>query len=160
MSEHKTLADSGFKVGDLVFYSSVKDSSGGVIYQIVEDTEPVKPAFMERKVMRKRSVWDAGKNDFVFKMVEDVEYGAWDEKGKKLMAASRYGFIRLKPVFDFFATKRGKNPKGKGKTLIVHYYHIKSSVKKVDLVELGAKYVELGNIMRDIVKAGTAGIET
>lgn len=165
----KTLEETGFKVGDLVLYTSIKDSTGGVIFQIVERTDPVEPAIRQRvvKVTRERfkawpghspSYWDQkpGVNGEMEKYEEEKrEYGAWDANGKKLMEAATHGFVRIKPIFDFFATSKGKNPVGKGNTIIIYYEALKNALRPVDLVLLGAKYMELGNIMRDIVRRGS-----
>lgn len=123
----KTLSETGFKIGDIVLFSSDKESTGGVLFQIVEDTEPVKVA---------------------------GRYNRVDENGKKVSLAAMHGFVRIKPLFEFFATPKGKEPKGKGATLIIYYESIERNLKPVDLVLLGTKYLELGNIMRDIARLG------
>mgnify|MGYP001583955292 CR=1 FL=1 len=151
----KCLADAGFKVGDLVQYSSDKESTGGVIFQIVQDIEPTPPACVRRKATVKKRIYNPSTNNYDFHEVEVTQYGAWDADGKKIMASAVDGFIRIRPIFEFFATPKGKNPKGKGDTLIIQYHELKHNrIKHVDLVLLGTKYVELGNIMRDIVRRG------
>lgn len=151
----KRLADAGFKVGDLVLYSSDKESTGGIIFQIVQDVEPTTPACVKRKAIVKERVYNAKTNSYDFREVEKVLYGAWDANGKKIMASAVDGFIRIRPIFEFFATPKGKSPRGKGDTLIIQYHELKyNRIKHVDLVLLGTKYVELGNIMRDIVRRG------
>lgn len=160
------LADHGFALGDLVLYTSVRDSTGGVLFQIINDTSPVKPHTTKRTVVKKRSEWKPnpgigaqlwggrGSNDgkYVEVEYEAAEHGAWDESGKKIMVAATRGFVRIKPIFDFFATNKGKSPRGKGETLIIEYRDIKHSLVRVDLVLLGSKYVELGNIIRDVAR--------
>ena len=148
----KKLSETGFKLNDLVLYSSDKNSTGGVIYQIVEDTEPVVPASKSRPGERLSRVYNAEKGGYETQRVQTILYGQWDAKGKKISVAAVHGYVRIKPLFEFFATRKGKDPKGKGKTLIIYYRDIKHSLEKVDLVVLGTKYLELGNIMRDIAR--------
>jgi hypothetical protein len=146
------LEDTGLKVGDLVLYTSVKDSTGGVIFQIVENTEPVVPHTTERTVRVNRQRYDNASHNYVYVNCEEVQRGLWDKNGKKIMKSAVHGFVRIKPIFDFFATNKGKAPIGKNNTIIIHYEHIRDVLVPVDLVLLGTKYVELGNIIRDIAR--------
>lgn len=150
----KTLAETGFKMGDLVSYACDKHFSGGVIFQIVEDTPPVTNITRSRLVTRMCKMYVSETNSYERKSVTRNEYGVWDEKGKKLPVDAMHGFIRIRPLFEFFATPKCSKPSGKGSTIIVKYRAIVRQVKAVDLVVLGAKYLELGNIMRDIAKTG------
>ena len=152
----KTLAETGLKVGDLVLYTSVKDSTGGVIFQIVQDTEPVEPASRKRMVTVKKRQWDNRLQSYAIHQVEEEQYGYWDAQGRKIMDAAVEGFVRIRPIFDFFATKKGKHPRGKDSTLIIHYRYIRHSLQPVDLVLLGTKYVELGLVIRDLAKRNGA----
>jgi|SRR6478735_610090 len=149
----KTLAECGFKLNELVLFSSDKESTGGVIFQIVEDNEPVVPATKSRATTRTVRNWNTPTGTPEVTTVPDIEYGAWDAKGKKISYANTVGFIRVKPVFEFFATPKGKKPKGKGTTLIIYYRDISHHLKRVDLTVLGTKYLELGNLIRDFVRA-------
>lgn len=141
------LKENGLKKGDYVILTSGYEEAGGTLFQIVEDTPPVVPHTTERMVKKNR--WDYAKQGYA--MVDVPEYGAWDEKGRKIMAAAVNGFIRVKPVFSFYPSYKAKNPKGKGGTLIILYHELKY-VKQIDIVELCAKYAELGGVINDIVK--------
>jgi len=148
------LADFGLAVGDLVLYASGRDETGGIIFRIVEDTHPQKPHSTSKTVQRHRETYDQGSNKWVTKLVDVTEHGYWDANGRKLMDAAIAGFVRIRPTFDFFATRKGRQPKGKGETLIIKYSALRD-LKKVDLVLLGAKYIELGNLLRSVaVKNG------
>ena len=119
------LATLGFKVGELVSFDDDDESTGGIVFQISENCDPVKP----------------------FK--GSIRSGAVDENGKGIEPMKLYGFVRLRPFFSFFPTSRGAKPRGKGGTVLV-YHSALQRAKKVDLLALGAKYVELGNLMRDM----------
>lgn len=160
----QTLEETGFKIGDLVLYEcGKKDATGGVIFRIVERTDPIVPTTTSRIVKKtwqrykSPSMWGVKRdhsNSEIEVYVEDQEiYGSWDANGKKILEAATYGFVRIRPVFDFFVSSRMKNPFGKGQTIIVHYRHMQGWLRHVDLVLLGLKYVELGNIMREIASA-------
>lgn len=165
----QTLADHGYAVGDLVTYINVKDSTGGIVFRIIDDVRPVKPHTTSRKTIRKRKEWQgagnmwsgitaggSGGGKYIEVEREFIERGFWDESGKKIMVAATNGFIRIKPIFEFFATTKGKNPRGKGNTIIIEYGYIKNSLMKVDLVVLGSKYVELGLIIQGLAKKNGA----
>ncbi len=155
ISELKKLKDCGpYALGDYVFCNNEKKLTGGIIYQIVQDVEPVKVDCTEKKVMQKR--YDYVTSNYVNKEV--TKYGNWDAKGKKIILAATRGFIRIKPVFTFFATRTGLKPKGKNGTIIIEYGDIKWFIKPVDIVSLGTKYLELGNIINDIVKRKCEGV--
>lgn len=145
----KKLSDFGFEAGDLVLYSCGQDETGGIIFQIIEVTNPVMPAMTKKAVTRQKRYWDSKSNNYEYREVTENEHGYWDEKGRKIMLAAVNGFVRIKPIFDFFATPKGKSPKGKGETIIITYDML-DQLRKVDLVVLGAKYVELGNLLRDL----------
>lgn len=157
MDDPKTLADLGFALHDIVTMNSFKKSSGGVLYRIVEDVPPTVPAMTSRKVMRQPTVWDPKVSKYVNSgpKREEIEYGVWDKDGKKMLEAARYGYVRIKPVFELFATSVGKNPSGKNGTIIVGYSELTRNVKRIDIVDLGTKYVEFGNLIKDI--AGLRG---
>ncbi len=160
----QTLADHGYAVGDLVTYINVKDSTGGIVFRIIDDVRPVKPHATSRKTVKKYKEWQRSgawtgaftgtpaTGKYVEVDREVTEHGAWDENGKKIMVAATHGFIRIKPIFEFFATPKGKNPRGKGNTIIIEYSWIRTALVKVDLVILGSKYVELGNIIHNIAR--------
>lgn len=149
-----TLAECGFKLNELVLFLSDKESTGGVVFQIVEDNEPVKVAIKSRPTTVRRSEWDPKTGKHEVRMVPSIEHGEWDEHGKKIEAKDVAGYVRIKPIFEFFATPKGKKPKGKGATLIIYYRDIRQCLQRVDITQLGAKYLELGNLMRDIVRVG------
>lgn len=149
---YQHLSDANLKVGDIVLFSSVKESTGGVLFKIVEDKEPVEGAVTSKKAIVKDDYWEPKTGKWTHGDVEKIIYGAWDANGKKIMNAAVMGFVRIKPLFDFFATSKGKNPTGKNKTLIVSYGNLES-LKKVDIIVLGMKYVELGNIIKDIASS-------
>jgi hypothetical protein len=133
-----TLESYGFALGDLTSYDSDDDATGGIIYQITENCDPVKPATGSTSL-----------------------YGddARDEKGNKIPPMKLSGYVRLKPLFEFFPSRRGKNPIRKGKTVLVYHYSIeKGLMKKVDILSLGTKYVELGNLIRDLANKHGADV--
>lgn len=152
MEDPKTLADVGFSLYDIVVMNSFKKSSGGILYKIVEDVPPTVPAMTSKKIMRQPKGWDPKTGRYVNTgpKREETEYGMWDKDGKKLLEASRYGYVRIKPVFELFATSVGKNPSGKDGTIIVPYWELNRNVKRIDIVDLGTKYVEFGNMIKDL----------
>ena len=129
-----TLKDLGHAPGDLVTFDSDDESTGGVIYQISENCDPVTPASA-------LAAWPQQE---------------FDEKGRRIPPMTA-GYVRLKPMFEFFPTNRGKQPKGKGSTVLVYHSQIQRGMKKVDLTVLGVKYMELGNMIRNVAVA--AGFE-
>jgi len=129
------LSGAGFKVGDLVTYSCDKESTGGIIYQISLNYDSPLPK-------EERSRWSRSNIHPVTK--------------KLLKHMEVIGYMRLKPVFSFFPTYKGKKPSGLNSTVLVYHNDIKNVVK-VDLLQLASKYAELGNLVRDIaVAAGMA----
>lgn len=153
-----TPASLGLTVGDLVVYksegwASIKASTGGVIYQIVEDTPPVVPAKTVRMIAATGQRYDGATNMWVDRTGLMEEYGEWDSSGKKIMASALNGFIRISPLFTFFPTVKGKEPKGKGKSIIIEYCNLEL-IKKVTVEELGCKYVELGELMKLLMRKG------
>ncbi len=152
----KTLRECGFKLNELVLFANDKESTGGVIFQIVEDVEPTKIASRSRPTTKRKNEYNPRTGSYESKMVADIEYGAWDEHGKEIGRKDQVGYVRIRPIFEFFATPKGKKPKGKGGTLIIYYDDIHLSLQRVDLAVMGAKYLELGNVMRDIVRNGVS----
>ena len=146
------MVELGFALHDIVALNSYKKSSGGVLYRIVEDVPPVIPAFTSKKVMRRPTRYDPKTNKYVkLEKREETKYGMWDKDGNKLLEASRYGYVRIKPVFELFATSKGKNPTGKDGTLLIAYWElVHGAVKRIDIVDLGTKYVEFGNLIKDL----------
>lgn len=127
------LEDLGFKVGDIVTYDCDDESTGGVIFTIAVNYDSPVPD-------DQRSRW--GQQHF-------------DEKGKRLQPMEVNGYIRLKPIFEFFPTQKGKKPKGKAGTVLIHHTSIKSwrgdmTLRKIDVLAIASKYAELGNLVRDI----------
>lgn len=127
------LEDLGFKVGDIVTYDCDDESTGGVIFTIaVNYDSPVPDA--------ERNRWGRDHHDPI--------------TGKKLQPMEVNGYIRLKPIFEFFPTERGKKPKGKAGTVLVHHTTIKHwrepQIRKIDVLSIAAKYAELGHLVRDI----------
>lgn len=126
------LEDLGFKVGDLVTYNSDKESTGGIVFIIETNFDSPVPD-------DERHRWSSKKHSH--------------PNGKPLKPMEVQGYLRLKPLFDFFPTTLGANPKGAGSTVLVYHTDIKrytQYMKKVDLVTLGTKYMELGNVIRDL----------
>jgi hypothetical protein len=144
------LSDFGFAVNDIVVFDNSKlnpaCSSGGVIYKIISDTPPKKIETSQKIVTRQSNV-RSYKRTYVIP--------AKDKDGKKVSVAESKGCIRCIPIFEFFASSRGKKPGGVGKTLTVIYKNLKY-MKKISIVEIGTKYVELGNFLISTAKdAGT-----
>jgi len=125
------LADRGFSVGDLVTFDSDEESTGGVIFQIAVNFDSPIPEGSRR-------------------------YGAQHvhpETGKPLKPMEVEGYLRLKPLFSFFPTSRGKKPKGAGATVLVYHRQLQW-MRKIELLELATRYAELGNIIRDVARQG------
>jgi len=152
VTNNKHLSDVNLKIGDVVLYSSDKESTGGVLFKITEDQEPVIGATTSRNVIVKEKQFEYRTNNYKWCDVKKTIFGAWDVNGNKIMVASIIGFVRIKPLFEFFATRKGKNPTGKNKTIIISYNDLER-LKKVDIVLLGTKYMELGNIIKDIASS-------
>jgi hypothetical protein len=169
------LSDKGFALGDIVLYECAKQETGGVIYQIVEDHVPRKSLWSPKKVSYMRSERQTmdGKPDnsplytntflghkqkiegidYKYVDVQDFQtkWAYWDENEKEVSQKDALGHVRIRPLFEFFATRNGKKPRGNGTTIIVYYDDIKS-LKKVDIMSLGNKYVELGLLMQDLAR--------
>jgi hypothetical protein len=125
-------------------FSSDKESTGGVLYKIVESTEPVPGAVTSQQIKVEHSRYDYNSKSVKTEVVEKTKFGAWDANGNKIMIAAIKGFVRISPLFEFFATR-------KGKTLIIEYDEL-YRLQKVDIVTLGVKYVELGNIIKNLAQ--------
>lgn len=129
-----TLAESGLAVGDLVTYDCDDQATGGIVYQIVKNCDPL------------------------------PEGALVNEAGKKPKEMELRGYIRLKPLFEFFPSSRGTRPTGLGSTVLVHHkgrnfrhfpgYEPLKDVRKVNIVTLGLKYAELGSVIRSIAMSG------
>jgi hypothetical protein len=143
-NQHLTLQTLGFNLGDIVRYTDTSHSPGGIIYRITEFSDPVKPHATNRE-------YKVHKIDSNGSIREEIrtERGHWDEKGRAIPVMYVEGFIRLNPIFEFFGMGMSKKPKGH----VVHYRLVPRYVEHVDLVKLGLKYVELGNLIRDIAKS-------
>lgn len=127
-----TLASAGLKVGDIVTFASQKQSTGGVIFQVSMNFDSPIP-----KCDRRR-----GKKH---------EHPVTK---KQLKPMEVEGYVRLKPLYTFFATSRGRKPIGAGETVLVYHCDL-YRVKKVELLDVMTKYAELGNVIRDLaVKHG------
>lgn len=134
------LTDFGFKLNDLVTFDNKRNpasQAGGVIYRIVTDTSPQRIAVPKKIV---------GNGPYRRRIIP-----AKTVEGKKVSWSESNGCIRCTPVFEFFATTRGKKPGGVGKTMIVTYSNLKF-MKKIDIVDIGTKYLELGNFLKDVAK--------
>ena len=137
----QTPVSVGLQLGDLVTMDDVQDSTGGIVYQIVEDQVPVVPHTTEKKITNN----------------ECTVYGAWDENGKKIMISALSGFVRIKPLFTFYPTYKGKSPRGKGETIIVAYNDL-HRLHKVSITDLGTKYIELGELIKSMMRKGGAEV--
>lgn len=150
----KCLDDVGLKLGDLVSFLSDKESTGGIVFQIVENVDRAKPASTSRIITVCREVWSHATQRYENTSVKETEHGEWDEQGRRISPGHARGYVRIKPLFEFFATRKGKKPKGKGDTIMIYYDQL-YLLRKVDIVTLGVKYVELGNIIRDMTRIMT-----
>jgi len=162
----------GLTVGSIVTFTSEKHNTGGVIYQIVEDQAPIKPHTTVREVTRMERQWvpvgyasieavskgvHPGTREGEYKEVPTTvkDYGAWDEKGKKIMSSALSGFVRIAPVYTFFPTRKGKEPVGKGNTIIIGYDDLRR-LQKLEITNLGSKYIELGELLKTLARRGGA----
>lgn len=150
--------DFGLNVGDIVTFASENDNTGGCIYQIVFDQTPIAPHTTRRTTTRTRTKfnWRDNSKSQETETYEHVEHGRWDEQGRKIKPCDVAGYVRIKPLFTFYPTPRGKKPKGAGETIMVYYGHGVSQLKKVEVADLGAKYVELGELMKFLLRKGGA----
>jgi len=135
-----TIADYNLAIGDFVTYDRGIGATGGVIYQITENVDPVECTVGQYSRKSKNTSPYYRYRSSMFYMTN---------AGKKVGLKEKEGYIRLRPAFDFFATKLGKNPGGVNGTKIVHHRDLKKVVK-MDIVALGVKYLELGNFIKDI----------
>ena len=135
-------------MGTSSFTLEENSSPDGVIYKIVEDLPPQKPA-SEWKIEKKtQNIRNSQTFQWEPKVVDVKKYGAWDEKGKPILKSRINGAVRIAPVFTFFPTSRGSKPIGKGGTIIVEYCSLYRALKRVDLVEVCGKFAELGEFIR------------
>jgi len=122
------LSNFGLALGDVVTFALDDQSTGGIIFEIAENFDsPIDPE----------------------KRREFVRDGRYLLNRTRLTPMQVDGYMRLRPLFEFFPTELGKNPKGKGGTVLVYHFMIER-VKKIDVLSLGSKYVELGNLIRDV----------
>jgi len=133
-----TLEKIGLKIGDIVTFASDKESTGGVIYQITMNYES--PIAKEKRL----SIYET-----VFHPVS----------GKKMKPMEVRGYLRIRPIFTFFPTRKGKAPGGADSTLIIYHDELRN-LKKIELLDIATKYAELGNIIRDLAVKGGMVSET
>jgi len=155
-----------FIKGDIVTFTSEKLNTGGVIYEVVTIQNPVVPASTEQIVNVNEKEWradggskygtyDSGHYENVVR--QRTIRGSWDENGKKIQPCDVHGFVRIKPLYSFYPTKVGKEPKGKNNTLMIYFDEL-YRLKNIDLVALGVKYSELGNLLVTIARRGGADV--
>lgn len=140
------LSNFGFKLNDLITFDNKRNTgsqTGGIIYKIISDTPPQRAVIPRRRI----TTTPTKKYRRYMKIIP-----AKNAEGKNISQSESVGCIRCVPVFEFFATSRGKKPGGIGKTMIITYSNLKH-MKKIDIVEIGTKYVELGNFLKDIAKS-------
>ena len=128
-----SLAELGFVVGDLVTVDINEECSGGIIYQIIHNCDPVGSQAKRGTAAERR-----------YEMPD----------GRQVGAKEHHGYVRVKPIYNFFPTNRGKKPKGKDGTLILHHPNLMQVAKSVDLIVLGTKYLELGNMLKELAMKG------
>jgi len=145
-----TLKDHGFKRGDIVMYHDLVKSTGGILYRIVEDNPHVCAEYKHMTKLIKSKRYNYNTSSYEEYTRNRTESGWFNVNGKKVMECAVYGYVRISPVFTFFPTSKGKKPKGKNSTIIITYNRLVNELKRVDVVELGTKYVELGNMIREI----------
>lgn len=145
------------KVGEFVTLNDYKNSTGGIIYRIAVRGEPVTPAFTSIHVTRKEwiplqgKLWSPkieGNGNWIQK--QRLEHGNFNENKKKIPLYKVNGFLRLRPVFEFYPTHVGSNPKGLGGTVLINSWQF-DTVKHVTLLELAQKYAEFGKLIQNVV---------
>ncbi len=109
----KKLSDTNFKVSELVLYSSDKHSTGGVIYQIVEDNEPVVISSRTRTVKRNVSEWDHANQKYVSVMREVNLYGQWDAQGKQISYKIQTVTFASSQSLNSSRLSKERSPRGK-----------------------------------------------
>lgn len=128
-----------FCVGDFVTYNSIKKSTGGVIFRITEVQLPIEPTIKVNKKIAKYEVYDykLGRRLKVGENYEETVELFINENGKKLPKASKQGFVRIKPVFEFFpAPNYSVNKLG----MLIPYYDVTRQLKIVDTITLGTVF--------------------
>ena len=98
------------------------------------NVDPV--AYVMRKVMRAAPPWRRRQGQQKIEKIIFVD----EISGKEVGVKDRKGYIRLKPVFNFFGARATK---------AVWHDHLKL-LQKVDVVRLGLKYMELGEFIRTL----------
>jgi len=126
----RTLAEYNLAEGDFVCVRAA--SWGGEIYRIVREHAPV-PVKPEEEYVKVVAGRRYRRSVRIYR----------DFNGKRVQLREKEGYVQLQPVFDFFGlgTKRPK---------YVCSYDVKR-LSKVDIVTLGSKYVELGNLLKEIM---------
>lgn len=159
-----TLAEIGFALNDHVTVSINDDSTGGVIYKIVEVCDPLEGFVGEKEGTRKESFWNSKTCKYEVREVNCMISGAWDKDGKKVLVVAKRGYIRLAPVFYFFPTSLGADPKGKKGTLMLTHDNVIElkrfdRIKKITIVELTTKHAELTDFIARFASAAGAELE-
>ena len=140
------LAEHNLQVNDLVTYND--RNASGVVYRITMSVDP--EPYTTKQAMRRNPRWAKHRE----KIAKTIYVNA--VTGKELGIKEKKGYVRLKPVFDFFGSRAAVKPGLLGGTKVVWHTHLKD-LKKVDIVRLGAKYLELGEFMRTLM-AKEAGV--
>ncbi len=143
-----TLADKGFALGDLVTYSSSEQSTGGVIFQISKNREP-QPAFDHTGKSVPPVPLEGYRSRYEIRHTK-----VYRRDGKKMPKMDFEGYVRLTPFFEFFSTSwNTTGVDGKVGNVLVYHRDL-AQAKKVELVTMGIKYVELGNLLRELAIKG------
>ena len=143
----KSLKDHGLQVNDYVLLNC-NPLSSGAIYQIVFDQQPIKPAMITKTSFKK--MFDAETGEYVTREV--TQHGYWNEDGSEIKPKSAMtGYVRIKPVYEFFTSHKFKIHMNVKNGLLVSYRDLQY-LEKVSIESLGTKYVELGELMKTLAR--------
>lgn len=134
------LSNYKLSLGDLVTINGITLNSGGIIYAIVKDNPP------NADVVWGKTTHKVYKSSYGF--ANSYERYGWlnkNGKGKILNSIQIFGSIDLKPVFSFMPNSSLKNRK-------IAYQHIRTRVKKIDIISLGKSFASFKEFIDAEVK--------
>jgi hypothetical protein len=138
---HK-MSDYGLREGDLVQLGGQGVNGGGIIFRIVKDCPPRADArWSSYTYYNKRgrwgcpSSWGFGPNSRTKGRTQETRTGWCDAKRHVIPHVRLDGCLELVPVFSFAAFKEKKH--------VISYNHVKTRVKRVDLLALASNFAAL-----------------
>lgn len=144
-----TLRTLGFMEGDLVQYGGQGVNAGGTVWRIVKDMPPRFDAVRREIVMKG---WQRDRNG---KRLKYTTTKWCDPNTRKVLSnLNLHGHVIIRPVYSFMPFVPGRNlsawttPKYKR----VPYSLVQERLRRIDIVELGAKWSELKDLIDLVVK--------